>query len=80
MVKPSIQCPTLGLSKSYKDMVAIGGKLIMWLKSFLNGRFQRVVLNRVQSHWSEVTSGIPQGSVLEPLQFVLYINDVGETI
>ena len=36
---------------------------MMWLKSFLYGRFQRVILNRIQSQWSEVTSGVPQGSV-----------------
>ena len=42
----------------------MSGKLLMWLKSFLSGRFQRVVLNRFQSQWSEVASGVPQRLVL----------------
>ena len=60
--------------------LGIDCKIASWIRSWLNGRQQRVIINGSVSDWSLVKSSFPQGSVLGPLLFIIFINYLDDGI
>jgi len=60
--------------------IGIEGEMINILENFLSGRMQRVAMNGSTSQWEKIEAGVPQGSILGPILFLVYINDIIESV
>ena len=56
--------------------MGISGNIYKWIESFLTNRKQSVKINYTYSKLKNILSGVPQGSVIEPILFIIFINDV----
>ena len=60
--------------------VGVVGDILRWIEDFLSDRKQRVLVQGSSSTWERVLSGVPQGSVLGPTLFLIFVNDLPEKI
>ncbi len=62
------------------SLFGIQGPLHAWFTDYLNSRYQQAVIDGMFSSWVPVTSGVPQGSILGPFLFLLYVNNLPDVL
>ena len=85
----SVACVLFDLSKAFDSLphplildslvrVGIGREVLLWIRDYLSGRSQQVVLRGIKSPTVPITSGVPQGSILGPLLFIITIDSISQ--
>ena len=71
---------SLQYDKLFRKMVSLGfqDNTLNWFKDYLTGRRQCVDIDGEQSEWLDVKLGVPQGSILGPILFLIYVNDINK--